>query len=564
MGKKAPTKRLNVQKIRNLCTEESYSRGVEYLNEGRVRELGVSGSIANAMVRGTRNYRVEIDLDHDFSSTCTCPYDFEGYCKHIVATLLALSKDYEGIVKSSETEKDEINSVLESMDAGQLRDFLKRESRDKTVKRNLLIFATGETKAGGRSVDEYKKDISELYDTSGDGYIEYGNEIEFSEFVDLADRCLKKKNFPEAARVYHALSEVIAENMDSVDDSDGYYGERFWEAIRGLSSCVNSMRRDEKLGYISYLFQKFTKMEPDYFQEGYDEALRLVCTGRDDLLQLKKLLAPRLPRSLPDSKRDWSGYYESSVILDMQAFTLDGLANLGDGESRKELYELLQRYYLHDEEFCLLFSERLEKDGRVDEAIKVAEEGLRTFPAGVTTELKLFLNKHYETRSPERYRENLKILFFEELDWSYYEKLRKLSGDQWSSVLQEILKHFSSNPKRDYDDGDGTILIEIYVREKMFDSALKEILARRSLRVLSRYYKRLSERYPGDYFNAYRELLIPYADAGMGRDRYHEVALQLKKMKAIKGFERDSREFVDILRQRYAKRPAFLDEIKGL
>jgi uncharacterized Zn finger protein len=540
---------------------------VEYLNEGRVRELGISGSIANAIVRGTRNYVVRIDLDHDLSSTCTCPYDFEGYCKHIVATLLALSKGYEGIVKSSEAEEDEINRVLRNMDVGQLRDFLKKESRDKTIKRNLLIFATGETKAGGRSVDEYKKDISELYDASDDddGYIE----VEFSEFVDLAERCMKKNNFTEAANVYQALSEVIAENMDSFDDSDGYYGDRFWEAIRGLSSCVNSMRPDEKLGYISYLFQRFTKMEPDYFQEGYDEALRLVCTGRDDLQQLVKLLSPRLPRSsLADSKKgNWDRYYESRIILDMQAFALDGLASLGDVESRRELYELLQRYRFHDEEFCLLYSERLAKDGRVDEAVKIAEEGLRKFPTRLTTELRLFLSKHYEMLSPEKYRENLKILFFEELDWGYYEKLRKVSGEQWNSMLQEMLKHFSSHARREYDDDDdvdGTILIEIYVREKMFDSALKEVLARRSLRVLSRYYKHLAKSYPEEYFNAYKEVLLPYADSRMGRDYYHEVALQLKKMKAIRGFERASREYIEMLRHRYAGRPAFLDEIKGL
>ena len=45
---------------------------------------------------GTDNYRVEIDLD-DFSAVCNCPYDLEGYCKHIVAAFLAIDNEPEKV-----------------------------------------------------------------------------------------------------------------------------------------------------------------------------------------------------------------------------------------------------------------------------------------------------------------------------------------------------------------------------------------------------------------------------------------------------------------------------------
>ncbi|MDA4113692.1 MAG: hypothetical protein OK474_06575 [Thaumarchaeota archaeon] len=127
-----------------------------------------------------------------------------------------------------------------------------------------------------------------------------------------------------------------------------------------------------------------------------------------------------------------------------------------------------------------------------------------------------------------------------------------------------MLKHFSSRRGRGHDDGDRTTLIEIYLREKMLDSALKEVLARRDLRVLGRYYKQLAERYPEEYFKMYSELLLPYAEASGDRGRYSEVVSQLKKMKAIIGFELEFRKYVEMLRRRYARRPAFLDELKGL
>lgn len=45
---------------------------------------------------GNDSYRVEIDLDHR-SARCSCPYDLEGYCKHIVATFLAVEREPEKV-----------------------------------------------------------------------------------------------------------------------------------------------------------------------------------------------------------------------------------------------------------------------------------------------------------------------------------------------------------------------------------------------------------------------------------------------------------------------------------
>ncbi len=551
-----------IETIQSLCNQKSFARGSQYYKEGRVREFRISGDAVNAKVKGTRNYQVEVNHKRDFESTCTCPYDFDGYCKHIVATLIALSKDYEGIMSRSESEEERVENALRSMDVALLRDFLRKKfSRDESLKSHFLIYATGEVETGGKSVNEYKKEIARLYDdASDDGFIEYENEIDFSSFHELAERYVEKKNFVEAAKVYQALSEVIAENMDIVDDSDGHYGNRFGEALEGLSSSMKSLEQEGKISYITHLFERFMKSEPDYFQDNYDDALREVCTSKEDLKHLEELLWPYLPKDLPDRSKNWSKYHDSVVLLGTHRFVLDGLANWGDDESKKELYELLQRYSMQDEDLCLLYAERLEKDGKLEGAIKVAEEGLEVFPAHLTKELRLFLDKHYMTLSPDKYNENLKRLFFEEKDWSYYEKLKKLARDRWTSVFQEIIERFSS-PR---SDTDGMILIDIYLKEKMFDKALKEVLARKNLYTLSKYYKQLAERYPKDYFNVYKDLLLPYADSRMGRDHYHRVVSELRKMKGIKDFEKEFEEYIEMLRAKYAKRTAFLEEMKRL
>src|SRR5208283_4649228 len=133
-----------------------------------------------------------------------------------------------------EAEQETVASALQRLDVEQLKDFLKNEFvRDKLLQDHFMIYATGEVKRGGKSVDDYKKDVDALYkDASTNGYVEYGNMVDFAVFTDLAERYVEKRNFAEAAKVFQALSEVITENMDMVDDSDGYYGESFSEALQ--------------------------------------------------------------------------------------------------------------------------------------------------------------------------------------------------------------------------------------------------------------------------------------------------------------------------------------------
>ena len=547
-----------MEKIRNLCTESSFKRGLRYFEEGRVRDLEFFGDKITATVEGTRNYKITIYPDNDFKAICTCPYDWGGYCKHTVATLIALSKDYNRIKKMKNKEEDRINTLLNNLAMEELKDFLKAEfKKDPNLRTHFAIYFSG--KGEEKSIHDYKKEISLLYKEAAGRYglIGYGTEVNFSHIRDLAERYIQKRNLLEAAKIYQALSEVIAENMSMVDNSDGYYRGEFDDAINGLILCLKEaeLRYKEKKRYINYLFNKYIENGPDYFKENYDYALQQICASKEDLTYWKELLSQFFPRALPDSDENWSEYYHAKELLMMQVFILD---NLGE---KKDLYELFQKYFREDHEFCLLFAERLEKDGEIDQAIEVAEEGLSLFSGHLTIELRRFLDKFYEKRCPDKYRENLKNLFFQEGEWSHYEKLKKLSSQQeWNEILQKIIKHFSDERKTFGESK----LIDIYLKEEMFEEALKKVLATNNLYILKHYHQDLSGKYPKEYFNAYKELLIPFAESRMGRRHYQNIVAYLKKMKDIKGFEHEFREFVKILKERYANRPAFLDEMQRL
>jgi uncharacterized Zn finger protein len=83
--------------IRAGAEKESLARGREYYREGAVYDTAVSGDTLTAKCRGASapyyKLRVEFDGAGIHNASCTCAYEYGGYCKHIVSVLLAYMND---------------------------------------------------------------------------------------------------------------------------------------------------------------------------------------------------------------------------------------------------------------------------------------------------------------------------------------------------------------------------------------------------------------------------------------------------------------------------------------
>lgn len=106
--------------IRAAATVQSYQRGVEYCRAGAVSDLVQRGNLLTAQVEGSTvpYYQVTVTLDDTGAidrATCTCPYDWGGYCKHIVAMLLA------ALGGGEITAKPDLETMLASLSEKQLR-----------------------------------------------------------------------------------------------------------------------------------------------------------------------------------------------------------------------------------------------------------------------------------------------------------------------------------------------------------------------------------------------------------------------------------------------------------
>ncbi|MXV82607.1 hypothetical protein F4X88_02250 [Candidatus Poribacteria bacterium] len=76
--------------IRQRCTAQSFTRGTEYFHDGAISNPVLHDWTLSATCHGTYPYRVSVELMPTgiAATRCSCPYDGEGECKHIVALLL--------------------------------------------------------------------------------------------------------------------------------------------------------------------------------------------------------------------------------------------------------------------------------------------------------------------------------------------------------------------------------------------------------------------------------------------------------------------------------------------
>lgn len=111
--------------VRALAHTQAFERGYRYFQDGAVSNVTRRKNLLTAEVKGSEfePYRVQVTLDGAgiAATACTCPYDQGGICKHVVAALLAASRQPETIV-----EKPPLAALLAGLTADQLRQILQK------------------------------------------------------------------------------------------------------------------------------------------------------------------------------------------------------------------------------------------------------------------------------------------------------------------------------------------------------------------------------------------------------------------------------------------------------
>jgi uncharacterized Zn finger protein len=115
--------------VRAGASGQSYERGSSYYRSGAVSDVIRRGNVLTARVQGSdyAPYEIALTLLDDGGigdTSCTCPYDWGGYCKHIVAVLLTVLQG------DKITVKPELDTLLAGLTEAQLRRIIRAVVED--------------------------------------------------------------------------------------------------------------------------------------------------------------------------------------------------------------------------------------------------------------------------------------------------------------------------------------------------------------------------------------------------------------------------------------------------
>ncbi|MEL7406683.1 MAG: SWIM zinc finger family protein [Cyanobacteria bacterium J06558_2] len=240
---------LTLELIRQSATHKSWQRGESYYDQGCVRQVNQRGNLISAEVIGSSLYSVSIEFaDHDIlTASCTCPYDWGGYCKHIVATLLFCLREPEHIQVRATLEEilDRLNEIQTQSLIQQLaakKPELVNDIERITDRLAPPVVVTTEGSSPQKkvtvNVNAIRSQVRYILEDSVRHY-EYGGEEdpateEICSLIEEASNYNQQGDSDNAIAMLTAITESCLENWDLVDeygvdyDDVAYLLSRVW------------------------------------------------------------------------------------------------------------------------------------------------------------------------------------------------------------------------------------------------------------------------------------------------------------------------------------------------
>ena len=224
--------KLTESSVRQLASAQSFERGEGYRASGAVLEPQRQGNTLTARVRGSEYepYRVTITLGPAgiAHTRCTCPYDWGGICKHIVATLLTWVREPDSFrvlapidELLAERSKEDLIALVREMIA-----------RQPDLAR-LLDLPLHPSSPVPFDLAAFNKQIG--YALSRDDAEWAGREL--AQIEAVADRYLEAGNLTHAGALYHLILEETLTRFESwwlEWDEDG-------DVLGVLSGCAEGL-----------------------------------------------------------------------------------------------------------------------------------------------------------------------------------------------------------------------------------------------------------------------------------------------------------------------------------
>ncbi len=556
----------NLSSIRPYVGGTIYARGQDYYKSGAVVQLEeIEEGEYEAQVEGTENYEVQISLKGDqvLNYACDCPYD-DGTCKHVVAVLLAIQAELKESIAISTTGKqvkpkkktaaEEVDEILDRLDLSQLKKYVHDQClADKDFRSTFMLRFQRLTQTMGKA--QFDKQIDTILKSAVGryGYFEYGSAStvagRVNKILEAASEYLACKDFAPAYFAAISILEKLPDVLEEADDSDGEIGGCVEDAIALLHEMAGIASLDEAVRKEAF----------DYCLSGYQKRQLSGWGWDDDLLQL----AGEFARSTQEGEQIIS-LVEESVLSDYKV------------ESKYEIVlGLVERFrgedaaieYLHAHLEVHSFRKRVIEYAiqaeDLETAMSLAEEGYELTKGIRAGNAKIWLRMQMEIA--QKQKDNPKVialarkLFLESYDepMELYALLKGLvPKKEWHPFVEELLVSMKVQAHTDE-----STLGKIYVEEGWLDRLIGLVKKQNHPRIAEQFEAVLKPKYSSELVAFYEKILVRHLDFCSDRKGYATACDYLRKMKNLGGHDA-VQTMVNFIRKEFAKRPAFMDELK--
>ncbi len=249
-----PIPKITEGAIRHNTSPQSIARGETYYQNNAVGALTFRGSTLQAAVKGSEPapYRVSISFEGQRLTevTCTCPYNFEGWCKHAVATLLVCLHQPQKIAERPTLERllDRLNHqqtqlLLQNLVAKQpelidsIDNYITRIAGTDSAQQTSQLPSKTPPKPSRINTDSYRSQVRQIIkngiDCLEDGEDEEPISSELLELIAEAQEFTKNDDTNNALAILQVITETCIENWDDAAN----YGIDGDEIVMGLDDA---------------------------------------------------------------------------------------------------------------------------------------------------------------------------------------------------------------------------------------------------------------------------------------------------------------------------------------
>ncbi|MDO3413029.1 hypothetical protein QWJ34_24915 [Saccharibacillus sp. CPCC 101409] len=461
------------------------------------------------------------------------------------------------------TQQKKLQQAVSALDKQELIGIvLQAAERDEVLAQRLLMQDSKKSrgqKNPKRQSEEYRKLIKAIAKRCGDrhGFITVRDTRQFAEEVAaILDANTEDEDlFLELELAITVLEEAIR-SFDYADDSNGDIGYVVDEALSKIGWITKNAELEES-DMRERLFERLLELSrSDIFEEWSDWRLVVLrcCEDFAGLKGPRKRLIAEIEKSIARVKqegRDYSGYEVESL----NGMLLKLIEEYGEAEEAQRFLE--SRLELPS--FRQAQIDRKMQEGDAKEALRLAEEGERLdrkLP-GLVTQWKKARYAAYKKLNRKADCLQLAEELLLDGEYEYYAEL-----EEWGETDKaELYEHVKSKLK-EMDSWRMGDLYERLIEDHRDLPAQLEYVQANPERIED-YIGVLLSAYRDEVHTIFKNHIVQKASEASNRKKYWVVCRMIERYAKTAG--RESRdELVGLLTERYASRPAMMDELSRI